>query len=172
MGIHSVPDFFFVFHYTFNKKNDMKKIVLTIIFLHTISILLSQTARKSYGGESTVKRVKTIKETNGPIIDPNNWEKLVPAAQKVYSKDEAARMFSYGVKQINYLYTNSYKIINNNGCKVNIEEIDFNEVFPKRAQSSVIQSTLKNKDECSFSIEMCSIDELEKEFKKIEKENQ
>src|ERR1044072_8033429 len=104
----------------------MKKTILTFILLHSISILVSQTHPRTANPAEGRKREKLV--PTEPVINQDNWSLLVPAAQKAYTKDQASRIPSIKLKQINYLYSNSFTVVNTSNCNVSNDEINLSEI--------------------------------------------
>jgi hypothetical protein len=149
----------------------MKKVFLTFVLIHSISFLFSQTHTKPINTAEGGKRDKALLLKNDPVIDINNWAKLNTIAQKAYNADQASRMPIFKINQVNYLYSSSYEIINSSGCKLDINEINFQEALSKRSETEVVSIPMKTKDGCNYTIELFTLDQVQKQFKKIETEN-
>jgi len=119
---------------------------------------------------ASAQEVLNIKSPNAPAtelsegsitVSPKNLEIINPLALKHYTKDQILTMPFDKVKQINWLYVHSYKIIIKGEHPIDALEIN-NRDFSKR----------KIIDYYDSKLELMSTEEVQQNFKKITEEKQ
>lgn len=112
--------------------------------------------------------IKTpVKETPSGITNEANWDKLPFQAKKVYDKANVITWSSGKLKEVIFLYTKSFRIIDETkGCNLSPETFDIPELNKLRKLDSKVIVVVKS-DLCNVQIELISINELEENFKKI-----
>jgi hypothetical protein len=142
----------------------MKKFICITVYLTFFSVNLF-----SQDNILSKEQISAKNGSKGPILNATNWDKLVPLAQKYYNRKQASTMPDLKIKQVNFLYSQSF-IVSKSDCKINENELDFNAFNHLRKAGSRVKVPVAQKG-CAAEIELLSIDELNSEFEKIKKEN-
>lgn len=142
----------------------MRKLTTSVLFLLFFAV-------NSFAQDTRLKdeQIKAKKEPQGSVFVAENWDKLVPLAQKYYSRRQAAILEEYKIKQTNFLYSKSFTITTS-GCNINENDLDFNSLSQKRKVDA--RNTVHiTQQGCSAEIELLSINEVNTALDKIKREN-
>lgn len=145
----------------------MKKMLCIFIVALCLTInLKAQTPKLTGNIEASATR--TNRHANDADADATNWNKLVFAAQQVYSKKDASEFTTVKLKQVNYLYSKSFEL-KDPDCSAG--DINYAALFSNRQEDKRITIPVKTKEGCTVNVTLLSHNEVQKEFKKIETEN-
>lgn len=143
------------------------------ILIAALCLTISTKAQtpKNSGGNIEASATRPNRHANNASdasVDATNWNKLVPNAQRVYSKKDASEFSLVKLKQVNYLYSNSFEL---GSADCSTETINYAAVFSNRQDDKRVTVPVKTKAGCTVNITLLSNNEVQKEFKKIETEN-